>query len=111
MQVCGYAARKQTGVGHVALWFPTVGHLPVDCCFTTYASRHRVSVPWFLSYPMLLGYGSLHIVEAEACGSRRILTFQDGSRLLEIRFCQLHVSLGFIEFRKRSVVVRRREIS
>ena len=35
MQLCGYAARRQTGIGHVAFWFPGVGDLVVDCCFHT----------------------------------------------------------------------------
>lgn len=33
MQVCGYAAREET-IGHVALWFPAVGHLAVALLFS-----------------------------------------------------------------------------
>ena len=39
-------------------------------------------------------------------GSRGVMRYQDGSRLLGIGFCQLHVfSLEFVEFRECSVVV------
>jgi len=31
MQVCGYAARRRTDIGHVALWFPVVRCFVIDC--------------------------------------------------------------------------------
>jgi len=34
MQVCGYAARRQTSIGHVALWFPAVQHLAEGLLFS-----------------------------------------------------------------------------
>ena len=33
MQGCGYAARRYTAIGHVALWFVVIRHLAVGCCF------------------------------------------------------------------------------
>jgi len=34
MQVCGYAARRRTGIGHVALWFPAVQNLAEALLFS-----------------------------------------------------------------------------
>jgi len=32
--ICGYVARRDTVIGHVALWFPVVTHSTVDCYFS-----------------------------------------------------------------------------
>jgi len=70
MQVCGYATRRRRCIGHVALWFPAV--------------QHRAEALLFL-HPMPVGMGyRFH-------GSRRIMRYQDGSRVLEIEFGQPHV--------------------
>jgi len=77
----------------VVLWFPAVGHPAVDFVFTPYASRHRVSVPWFLSHPMPLGIrdsGVCTLLRERFYGSWRVMGYQGGSRLLGIRFCQPH---------------------
>jgi len=39
MQDCGYAARRRTDIGYVALWFPVVGVL-LWVVLTSYAARH-----------------------------------------------------------------------
>jgi len=33
MQACGYAARRYTVIGYLALWLAPIGHLAVGCCF------------------------------------------------------------------------------
>ena len=56
--------------------------------FTSYASRHRLLVSLFLSYPMPLGTR-----EFAHCGGRGSMDHGgswDGSRLLDIEFCQPH---------------------
>ena len=49
MQVCGYAARRYTVIGHVALWLAMAGTSQWAVVFTFYAVWHRVSVSWLMS--------------------------------------------------------------
>ena len=63
MQVCGYVARRWKGIGNVAFRFPAVQHLAEALLFShPMPVGIGVLVPWFLSYPMLLG-----IREFELC--------------------------------------------
>ena len=66
MQGCGYAARRRTGIGHMAFWFPAVLHLAVALLFShPMLVGIGVLVSWFRLCPMLLGYGSLRFVAAQ----------------------------------------------
>jgi len=47
MHVCGYEARRDTVVRHVALWFLQLDTLQWVVVFTSYAARHRIFLSWF----------------------------------------------------------------
>jgi len=64
--LCGYAARRWTGMGYVALWFPTVQHLAEGFLFS-YPMPVRIW-HWFYDFFHTLcyyAYGSLRIVEPQ----------------------------------------------
>ena len=48
MRLCGYAARRYTVIGHVALWFAAAGTSQWVVVFIFYATKHRVSVSWLM---------------------------------------------------------------
>ena len=114
MQVCGHGPRRRTGIGHVALWFPAVGHLAVDCCSHT-LSQQAKSIGYIVFF---IPYATRHkgvfaLLRQRFHGSQRIIAYQDDSKLLEIRFCQPHVfpqsSLSF--WSVWLLLVRPRDIS
>ena len=43
--ICGYAARKDTVVGRVALWFPAIRHSAMGW-FISYSARNTIFLSW-----------------------------------------------------------------
>ena len=86
-------------VWHVALWFQAVGHLAVGLLFS-----HPMPVGigyWFNDFFSTVLFATRHtgvcvLLRQGFYGSQRIMGLRDGSRFLEIRFCQLHVFSGLL---------------
>jgi len=51
MQVWGYAARRDTVIEHVALWFPAVRHSAMGVVFTSYSAGNRIFLSRFRRCP------------------------------------------------------------
>ena len=55
MQVWGYAARGDTVIEHVALWFPAVRPSAVGVVFTSYSAGNRIFLSRFRQCPQPMG--------------------------------------------------------